>query len=118
MNIYQQNILDHYKNPKNFGRIKDANKSSTKANPSCGDNIVMDVVEKDGRIKDIKFEGTGCAISVASASMLTEKVKSMTKQEIQKLDIEDIKKMLGIEISTGRYKCANLSLDVLKRIVK
>jgi nitrogen fixation protein NifU and related proteins len=117
MNIYQQNILDHYKHPRNFGKLNHADKSSTKANPSCGDQMEIDVKLDEDVIKDIKFRGVGCAISVAATSMLTEKVKNMKAQDIKKINFNEVQKMLGIPISTGRIKCAMLGLETLINVL-
>jgi nitrogen fixation NifU-like protein len=117
VDIYQKQIIDHYKNPRNLGKIEDKSVSSHAENPSCGDSISMNVEFEDGIIKDIRFEGDGCAISIASASMLTEKVKGLMITQIADLDFEFIQKMLGIKVNPARKKCAMLALNVLKKIV-
>lgn len=116
MDLYRKKVLDHYKNPKNFGQIKSDAKSSHGENPSCGDSISIDLQIVDNRIKDIKFSGEGCAISIAAASMLTEKVKGLGIQEVADLHLEDIEEMLGIKITPARERCALLPLSVLKKI--
>ena len=116
--MYQENILDHYKNPRNFGKIENASVHHHEYNPLCGDEIEMDlVIDKNKKIADVKFSGHGCAISQASASMLTEQVKGKHIEEIEKLTKESILEMLGIPISPVRLKCALLSLDTLKNSV-
>lgn len=115
MSIYQELILDHYKNPRNFGTLENATKSIALDNPFCGDKIRMDVIVKDGKIKEIKFSGQGCAISQASASMLTEYTLRKKVSDLQKLDKSFILKMLGIELSPNRLKCALLPLEVLQK---
>ncbi|MBI4999561.1 iron-sulfur cluster assembly scaffold protein [Candidatus Gottesmanbacteria bacterium] len=122
MDIYRENILDHYKNPRNFGRLDKPDVSYEAGNPLCGDVIGMEIKKRqmaDGRwqMVDIKFWGEGCAISQASASMLTEKVKGMALEDIKILRYEDIKKMLGIELSPVRMKCALLPLEVLQKAI-
>lgn len=120
-NFYRENILDHYKNPKNFGKIKNPDFSSEENNPLCGDKIGMqikcNVQNSKRRINDIKFYGEGCAISVASASMLTEKVKGKTIKEVRKLKTDDILNLLGIELTPTRLKCALLPLEVLHKTI-
>lgn len=116
MDLYQKQILDHYKNPRNFGKIKNSSKSSHGENPSCGDSITMDVLIKNDRIADIKFNGEGCAITMASASMLTEKVKGMKITKIADIDFKEIEKMLGIKITPARERCAMLPLTVLRKL--
>jgi len=117
MDLYRQQIIDQYKNPRNFGKIKDKSKSTHGENPSCGDSIKIDAVIKGDKIEDIKFSGEGCAISIASASMLTEKVKGMKITEIADLDFDYIQDMLEIEVSPARKRCAMLALTVLKRLI-
>jgi len=122
MDIYRQQILDHYKNPKNFGKLDNPDASFETGNPLCGDRIgiavkVDKLKTKDHRLKAISFWGEGCAISMASASMLTEKVKGIKTEEIKKLRYEDIKEMLAIDLSPARIKCAMLSLEVLQKTI-
>ncbi|MDD3647428.1 MAG: SUF system NifU family Fe-S cluster assembly protein [Candidatus Dojkabacteria bacterium] len=117
MDLYRQHILEHYKSPKNFGTIKSRAKSSHGENPSCGDSISIDVIFENDRIKDIKFQGEGCAISIAAASLLTEKVKGMTITEVAGFELADMQEILGIEITPARKRCALLPLNVLKKII-
>ena len=118
MSIYQDVILDHYHSPRNEGRIENPSNSVSLSNPLCGDTIVMDVVEKNGKIERIAHISTGCAISKASASMLTEYVKGKTKDEVVKLDKDFILEMLGIELSANRLKCALLPLESVHKVLK
>lgn len=118
--FYRQNILDHYKNPCNFGRLKDKHASYSLDNPFCGDRIGMEIKLKieNGKLKivdDIKFYGEGCAISVASASILTEKVKGMDIDKVKKLTADDIFDLLGIKLTPTRLKCALLPLEALHK---
>ena len=116
--IYQENILDHYKNPRNFGKIKNASVHHHEYNPLCGDEIELFLVlDKSRKIADVKFNGHGCAISQASASMLSEQIKGKSLNELKNLAKEDILKMLGIPISPVRLKCALLPLDTLKNSI-
>ncbi len=112
--MYREYILDHYKNPRNFGRLERADISHEENNPLCGDVIGMDFQVKDDVIEDVRFHGRGCAISQASASLLTERLKGMSLDEARKIDKADVLEELGIEISPARLKCALLSLKVLK----
>ena len=114
MNIYQEDILDHYENPSNYGTLEDATISYEEDNPLCGDKIRMDLKVEDGIIQDIRFSGHGCTISQASASMLTEQIKGKPLEEVKKLSRDDILDMLGIPLGPVRLKCALLSLKVLK----
>ena len=99
--IYKENILDHYKNPHNFGSLENPTFSNKENNPLCGDQIEIFVNTKDNEIKEIKFQGNGCAISMASASMLTEKVKGMSIEEGVKLAVRCIKASMLREPSVG-----------------
>lgn len=114
MNIYQENILEHNDNPRNYGHLEHADVKAHDSNPLCGDSFDMEFKFKGGRLVDICFHGHGCAISKASASMLTEKVKKMKIGDIEKIDKDDILKMIGIELSYARLKCALLPLKILK----
>jgi len=115
--MYQEQILDHYKNPRNFGKIMNATVHHHEYNPLCGDEIEMFLVIRDKKVADVKINGHGCAISQASASMLSEKVKGKSLEELKKLTKEDILEMLGIPLSPVRLKCALLSLDTFKNAV-
>ncbi len=121
-NLYRDNILDHYKNPRNFGKLEKPDASAEENNPLCGDKIGMQIKlqttnYKLQTIKDINFYGDGCAISTASASMLTEKMKGKNIHEIKKLKTQNILEMLGIELTPTRLKCALLPLEVLQKLV-
>lgn len=115
--MYQENILDHYKNPRNHGKLQNASVEHHEKNPLCGDEIDFYLIIKNKRIADVKFNGHGCAISQASASMLSEQIKGKAIEEIEKMTKEYILEMLGIPISPVRLKCALLSLDTLKNSV-
>ena len=112
--FYREFILDHYKNPRNFGRLEGANVSHEEYNPLCGDLVGMDFRIEDGVIEDVRFHGRGCAISQASASLMTERLKGMSLEEARGISKEDVLEELGIEISPARLKCALLTLKVLK----
>jgi len=112
--FYREYILDHYKNPRNFGRLEHPDISHEEDNPLCGDVIGMDFRIKGGVIEDIRFHGRGCAISQASASLLTERLKGISLDDAKKIGKEDVLGELGIQISPARIKCALLSLKVLK----
>jgi len=112
--MYRQQILDHYKNPRNYGELDDPDFTHVGENPSCGDTIQVDVrLEDDGdTIEYVAFSGDGCAISQASASMLTERLQGKSLAELDGLDTDDITEMLGVDISPMRIKCAVLARQV------
>lgn len=112
--MYQANILDHYKNPRNKGKLEPCTVHVEEDNPLCGDRVLLYVNLKNGTITDIAFDGQGCAISQASASMLTEHVKGKPLADATALDKDDILKLLGIPVSPVRMKCATLGLSSLK----
>jgi len=112
--LYREQILDHYRNPRNQGTLEPADASFEDTNPLCGDRVRIDLRFDGERIADIKFTGRGCAISQAAASMLTEMVKGQTLAEVKVLTKDDLLDELGIPISPARIKCALLGLKVLK----
>jgi nitrogen fixation NifU-like protein len=113
--IYREIILDHYRNPRNKGKLPGADVSIHDSNPLCGDEIDIHLKVDGDKIKDVKFEGRGCAISQASASMLTEMVMGKPLTSIRELSKDDILENIGLtSLGPARIKCALLSLKVLK----
>ena len=113
--LYREQILDHYKHPHNFGELDDADLEFADTNPLCGDELRVQLrTDGDGRIDEVRFSGQGCAISQASASMVSDEIKGMTPEELLRLDRSFVLELLGIDISATRMKCALLSLKVLK----
>ena len=115
--IYQEIILDHYHSPHNFGELDSADLNAEVSNSSCGDKIYMQAKVKNDRIIVIKFKGVGCAISLASASLLTDFVKGKTIKELKKINTSTILDLLGIELSLNRLKCALLPLEGLNKLL-
>lgn len=113
--LYRDFILDHYRNPRNAGTLTDPDATFEDNNPLCGDKIRMDLRVEDGKVTDVKFAGRGCAISMASASLLTEQIKGMAIADIAKLGKDDVLANVGINISAARLKCALLGIKVLKQ---
>jgi nitrogen fixation NifU-like protein len=112
--IYKDIILDHYRNPRNFGDLPNPDVRAKDSNPLCGDIIEMQLKIKDSKVEDLRFKGRGCAISQASASMLTEVVKGKTLDEVKALGKSDVLDLLGIDPGPTRIKCALLGLKVIK----
>ncbi len=108
-------ILDHYKNPRNYGILDEPDASYEEGIPSCGDLVRIDLTIADNMIKEIKFSGSGCAISQASVSILTEQVIGKKVEEIISLTDDDALKALGGKVSPIRFKCALLGFTVLKK---
>ena len=118
MSLYESEVyeylLDHYENPRNYGTLEDSDISHEEGNPSCGDQIRIDLRVKDDRIEDVRFSGKGCVISQAAASILTEAIKGKTLDEVKKFSKEDMLQLIGIPLSPMRLKCGLLALKVLK----
>ena len=110
--LYRENILEHYKQPRNFGELPDPDLEFEDNNPLCGDELKVQLnVGEDGRISEVRFSGHGCAISQASASMASEEVVGMPVDDLIRLDREFVLDLLGIDISATRMKCALLTLE-------
>ena len=112
--LYRDYILEHYRRPHNFGVLEGANASHEGANPLCGDRITLQLRLADGTIAGVGFTGRGCAISQASASLLTDEVKGKPVADAAAMTSQDVLDLLGIAISPARLKCALLSLDTLQ----
>jgi nitrogen fixation protein NifU and related proteins len=113
--LYRENILEHYKRPRNFGRPERFDLDFEDTNPFCGDEQhVFIALDEDGRVAGVRFEGKGCAISTAATSMLTEELEGRTREELLRLEKGFVLDLLGIEISATRIKCALLGLKVVK----
>ena len=110
-------ILDHYHNPRNFGTLKNTPSASAE-NPTCGDKIRIDVLCENNIIKDIKFSGSGCAISLSAASLLTEHVKGKNINDLKKYTKDDMLELLGIPLSPVRLKCGLLALETLQKALQ
>lgn len=116
--LYREIIIDRYKNPHHKGRLNDSSFAFEDENPLCGDHIHIDlIVDNKGKVVDAKFDGQGCAISIASADLLLESIQGQHIDDLKKLTKQDILDLLGIELSPVRLKCALLSLKVLKAAV-
>lgn len=116
--LYRDEILEHYRNPHNFGTLEEPTTVKEGANPLCGDRITLMLgIDDSGNVSDVAFTGRGCAISQASASMLTDEIKGKSLSDIANMGRVDVLENLGIEISPARMKCAMLSLETLKASV-
>ena len=115
--LYRDYILEHYRRPHNFGPLESPSASFEGANPLCGDRITMQLTVEDGVVKDVGFTGRGCAISQASASLLTDEVKGKPVADVAAFGATDLLDLLGIEISPARLKCAMLSFESLQHLL-
>lgn len=116
--LYKENILDHYKHPRNKRVLENATATHAGRNPLCGDAITVSMVVKDGKIVDIAFQGTGCAISQASMSMLSDEIKGKSVDAVRALGKDDIVALLGIQIGSVRLKCALLGLRTTQEAIE
>ena len=112
--LYRDYILEHYRRPHNFGVIDNPTASHEGANPLCGDRITIQLGVRNGMVERVGFTGRGCAISQASASLLTDEIKGKSVADVAAFRADDLLDLLGIEISPARIKCAMLSLDTVK----
>jgi len=112
--LYRELILDHYQHPHNHGTLENPDISYEDSNPLCGDKIRIEMRVRDGIIEDVKFSGKGCAISQASASLLTDEIKGKPLEAIRQLDKQTVFDLIGIPLSVSRVKCALLPLKVIK----
>jgi nitrogen fixation NifU-like protein len=113
--LYRDQILEHYKRPRNFGRLDDFDLDFEDNNPFCGDEQhVFIKLGDDGKVAEVSFEGQGCAISTAATSLLTDEIEGMSPEEILGLPKEYVLDLLGIDISATRMKCALLGLKIVK----
>lgn len=118
LQMYQDNILDHYKHPRNFGEISDAPAHAHAANPLCGDELDFFLTfDQQDHVAEVKFTGRGCTITVASASMFSEKLKEMTRADIQNFSNDEAIGLLGVPVNPARLKCATLALETVQQAI-
>ena len=115
--IYSQILDDHYREPRNFGRMEDPDVQVTETNPTCGDTISLFIKVKDGNLAEISYVASGCLISVASASILSEKATGSSLKEIRAMTKNDVLKNLGLKLGPAREKCALISYDALMKAI-
>lgn len=114
---YREEIIDHYKHPRNFGDLEEPCIRVNENNSSCGDMVeVKGRLTKDQRIHVLRWRGVGCAISTAAASMLSEKVVGMNKKEVENFGVDGVVGLLGGEINAGRMKCATLAYNAIRKL--
>ncbi len=117
--IYLEQLKENYLKPHNLGILKDYDFRTKFKNPSCGDSFELFVkLDENNKIKNVKYNGSGCAISTASMSLLSQKIIGMDIKEAKSLTPEDIYELIGIKISPNRINCAMLSLNILEKGIK
>jgi len=107
-------LLDHYKDPRNYGHIENPDIAHEEGNPSCGDQMRIEMKLNGSIIEDIRFSGKGCAVSQAAASMLTEEFKGKSLEAVKQFDKDQMLELLGVEVNPMRLKCALLALKTVK----
>jgi nitrogen fixation NifU-like protein len=112
--FYREQIMDHYKNPRYRGHLDSPTAAHEELNPLCGDMIRIEIATADGTLADARFDGHGCAVSQASASMLLEEVVGKPLAEVARFGREELFELIGVPLSPARMKCALLPLDVLR----
>lgn len=115
--LYKQEILDHAKHPRHFGPLKGATHEARLENTLCGDELTLQLKASKGTIVDAAFTGRGCAITIASASLLTESLVGKSIPAVRKLTRSDIDRLLGVKVGPAREKCAYLSLEALHQTI-
>ena len=113
--LYREIILEHYKNPQNKGKLLKPDIITEDENPLCGDQLEIHMRIKQDVLEDISFEGKGCALSIATTSILSEEIKGKKLKDIQKLTRENIYALIGIDVTPARNKCVMLSLTTIKK---
>ncbi len=116
--IYQEELMDIYKNPHNRGKINSPSVSVSKKNPMCGDEIDLQLKVKDGVIKEAKFEGSACSVSIISSSILTDYLLGKTINEVENITEEDLLKLINLNLTTSRVVCATLVLNALQEAIE
>lgn len=113
-NLYREEILDHYYNPRNSGKLTPADLVGHETNPLCGDEVTVYVKFDGEKIGQVKFEGSGCAISQAATSMLTEYLVGKSRDDLEKLDLQTILSLLKVQVGPGRLDCALLPVQAIR----
>lgn len=114
MDLYAENILDHYRHPRKKGSLPDATLSHHEENASCGDDLTIHLTIRGDRVEAIRWEGNGCAISQAGMSIMAEEWEGKSLKELTQVSKEDVRSMLGVHVGPRRFKCAFLCLHALK----
>ncbi len=118
MDLYGEEVLDHFKNPRNWGDLPDPTVTGVESNPLCGDRIDLQLRIEDDKIKEVRFRSTGCAVSTAASSILTDFIKGKKLSEVESLTSGGVLSLLGIErLAPARIKCALLSLTALRSVL-
>lgn len=118
--LYKQHILEHYKDPHNFGAVDEPDLEATVANETCGDELHFTATVEDGKVQELKFDGKGCALSIAAASVLSDELQDVAVERLKSISEEDVFVQLGLDrdrISPMRLKCVLLGRDCVQEMV-
>ena len=124
---YSAKVLDHYRHPRNFGKLDQPTHTAEELNPLCGDEIKVYLLVKNDRIEDIKYETRGCALSIASASLVSEEIRNFLPKadqpgvgnlEIRNWNLKNMEQLLGVKVNKARESCITLALNTIKKAVK
>ncbi|EET89626.1 MAG: SUF system NifU family Fe-S cluster assembly protein [Candidatus Micrarchaeales archaeon] len=118
LDLYAEELISNYEHPHNKGKIDNPDAEMHEYNPVCGDDITIYIKVSDNKVKEVKFEGQGCAISMGTASMLTESIKGKSLSEISAMGFKDIVELIGVDPGPARLKCATISLKALQKAVQ
>ena len=118
MDLYQEEILEHYHNPQNSGKLNNPTHERCANNPTCGDKVCVTIDVINDVVNDVNFEGEGCAISQATTSMITDEIKGKSVEEVLQISRDDIIELLGIEIGIGRIRCALLGIETIQKALE
>ena len=120
MDMYREDVMDHYEHPRNQGELDGEGVSTERdSNASCGDMVQFYIKVKDGKIADVKWKGIGCAITTAAASKLSEYLRGVSLQAVRAMSEEELlQKGIGFEVNPGRMKCLTLPVKVVKKILQ
>ncbi len=116
--MYREQIMELYKSPSNFGTLKNPSHEKTAYNSLCGDEVTVNLLVKEGIVKDVKFSGSGCVISLVATSLLTDKIKGMAASEVKKIMPEEVLELLKIKLNPARVRCALLGFEAVKGSLK
>lgn len=116
-NIYQEELMFHYKNPSNRGKLQGQSLETIANNPFCGDEIKMQLKIKNGIVEDVAYDGDACAVAIASSSILTDEIKGKLIEEVKKITKEDLLELIGVKLTTSRVKCAMLPLEAVESLL-
>lgn len=116
--LYTEELLEHYRNPQNFHKMEQPTSTVTLRNPLCGDVLTLYLQTKRRAVIDASFQGEGCSISIAAASIFTQYLKGKSTTVLQKIDAKRMMSIVGITVSPGRIKCLLLPLEALKQSLR